>query len=347
MGRYHGNLGLVLWQQRKLDEATSEFRAAVRLDFQSDRAHSHLSLALSDQGELDDALAELREALRLNPDRSESHNDMGIVLRKLGRIEEAVVELREAIRLKPDGWQAHNNLGEVLTSLGQTAEAISEFRVALRLKPDSPELYHNVGITLRRAGSLDDAAAASRRALELVGQNHPLTGVITGEISTTARHAAIIHRLANVLNGVDRPRDDAERTVFAQICYDRKLFGASARLWTEVFHSQPKLADDMNAQYRYNAACSAALAGSKKGKDEPPLLDVAQSNWRKKALDWLKSDIGAWSKLSEGSSPQKRQAIAQTLQQWKADPDLAGLREAIALSKLPEDEQKACRAPLG
>jgi hypothetical protein len=32
-----------------------------------------------------------------------------------------------------------------------------------------------------------------------------------------------------------------------------------------------------------------------------------------------------------------------TLQHWKADPDLAGIRERLALAQLPEDERKACR----
>lgn len=34
----------------------------------------------------------------------------------------------------------------------------------------------------------------------------------------------------------------------------------------------------------------------------------------------------------------------QSLQHWKADPDLASLRDAAAVAKLPQDEQKACRA---
>jgi hypothetical protein len=39
-----------------------------------------------------------------------------------------------------------------------------------------------------------------------------------------------------------------------------------------------------------------------------------------------------------------RASTWQTLQRWKADPDLAGIREEPALARLPADEQKACRA---
>ena len=33
----------------------------------------------------------------------------------------------------------------------------------------------------------------------------------------------------------------------------------------------------------------------------------------------------------------------QTLQHWKVDPDLAGVRDAAALAKLPEAERKEWR----
>ena len=108
--------------------------------------------------------------------------------------------------------------------------------------------------------------------------------------------------------------------------------------------AQPKLADDMQVQNRYNAACAAALAGSGQGKDDPPLDDAAKTRWRKQAIDWLKADLAAWSKILDSGPPQARQAISQTLQHWKADTDLVGLRDPAALAKLPENEQKACRA---
>ena len=147
------------------------------------------------------------------------------------------------------------------------------------------------------------------------------------------------------LSGKDKPADAVESIVLADICYKKTFHGASARFWSEAFQAQPKLADDMQAQNRYNAACAAALAGSGQGKDDPPLSDEEKAHCRKQAIDWLKADLTAWSKILEsGPPPPARQAISQMLQHWKADPDLAGLRDPAALAKLPHDEQKACRA---
>jgi serine/threonine-protein kinase len=106
---------------------------------------------------------------------------------------------------------------------------------------------------------------------------------------------------------------------------------------------QPKLADDLPTHHRYDAVCAAALAGCGQGKDDPPLDDTARSRWRKQAIDWLKADLIAWSKILESGPRQARPTIAETLEHWKAVPDLAGLRDPASLDKLPKDEQDACR----
>jgi hypothetical protein len=100
----------------------------------------------------------------------------------------------------------------------------------------------------------------------------------------------------------------------------------------------------MNAQNRYDAACAAALAGSGPGKDEPPLDDATKTRWRQRAIDCLKADLAAWSKILESGPPQARLSISKTLQHWKADSDLASLCEPAARAKLPADEQNTSRA---
>ena len=93
-----------------------------------------------------------------------------------------------------------------------------------------------------------------------------------------------------------------------------------------AFKAQPALANDLEADNRYNAACAAALAGGGQGKDEPPLDEAARARWRKQAVDWLKADLATWTSQVETGPPQARQHVIQTLDHWKADSDLAGLR---------------------
>jgi hypothetical protein len=95
--------------------------------------------------------------------------------------------------------------------------------------------------------------------------------------------------------------------------------------------------------HRYNAACAAALAAAGAGKDAPP-SDADRARLRGKALGWLRAEFDAWAKALDGGDPRARPAFASILQHWKVDPDLASLRDANALAKLPEAERKDWQA---
>jgi hypothetical protein len=122
--------------------------------------------------------------------------------------------------------------------------------------------------------------------------------------------------------------------------YEKKLHASSARLFDEALKGDPKLADDRQAQHRYNAACAAALAGCGQGKDEPAPDDAAKARLREQALNWLLAELEIWTKLLEAATPDDRKAIVQTLNHWRhVDPDLAGIRDDAAITNLPESEQ--------
>src|SRR5262249_45826491 len=91
-------------------------------------------------------------------------------------------------------------------------------------------------------------------------------------------------------------------------------------------------------------ACTAALAGCGQGKDDPPLDEATKARWRKQAIDWLQADLAFWSNQVETGLSQVRQHVSETLQHWKADPDLAGLRDQANLDQLPGPERAACLA---
>ena len=149
-----------------------------------------------------------------------------------------------------------------------------------------------------------------------------------------------------MLRGEDQPKDNAERLTFAQMAYDRKHFAAAARLWAEALASDPKLGDDRQAGHRYNAACAAALAAAGQGKDEPPPDDAAKAKLRRQALDWLKAELTAWTKLLESGPPQARPTVVQTLQHWKRTPTWPASATPRRWRSCPRPSRRSGR-PLG
>jgi serine/threonine-protein kinase len=340
----HYSLGVVLHRQGKVPEAIAAYREAIRLKPDLAKAHADLGLALASQGRLTEAVAELREAIRVKPDVAGVHYNLGLALQGQGKLAEAIAAYREAVRLKPDFTEAHYNLGNALGEQGNHGEAVAAFREAIRLKPDDAEAHCNLGEALRSEGDYSGSLAMLRRGHELgirqPGWPHPSARWV----AEAERLAALAPRLPALLTGEDRPKDVAERVIVAKICCHTKRFATAARFWGEAFAADGKLAEDLNAGNRYDAACSAALAGAGQGEREPPLDGREKSRWRKRAVEWLAADLVRLADQARAGTPADRAEVAQKLLHWKSDPDLAGIRDATALGLLPADEQKACRA---
>jgi pimeloyl-ACP methyl ester carboxylesterase len=156
--------------------------------------------------------------------------------------------------------------------------------------------------------------------------------------------AALVQRLPALLAGREHPRDITEQLALAQLCYETKHYAAAARFWGEALEVDPKLGDNRQASYRYNGACAAALAASGQAKDETPPDAAATVKLRRLALDWLNADLGAWVKLLDAGTADIEPRILSTLQHWKVDVDLAGVRDPAALDKLVEAERKAWKS---
>jgi serine/threonine-protein kinase len=340
----YNNLGNALDDQGKLDRAVEQYNKAFRLNPRHPGAYLNLGTTLENQGRLDEAIEQYRKAIALKLNPAEAHTNLCRALAMQGKLDQAIDEGKKALLLEPNDALTHYNLGIVLNAQGKLEEAKAEYGNALRLKPDYAEAYCNLGLILQRQGlfhlALDELVRGNALGSKRWNWRYP-----SADWVRTARLLADLERrLPLILAGKDGPASGDELAALPDMCYTKQHFAISARYWQQAILAQATLADDMGAANRYNAACAATLAGCGQGKDYPPLDEPTKARWRKQAIDWLKADLAAWSKILKEGPPQARQSIPATLQHWKADPDLAGLRDPNALKQLAEAEQSACRA---
>src|SRR5205085_1807105 len=95
------------------------------------------------------------------------------------------------------------------------------------------------------------------------------------------------------------PAGPTECIELAKLCVLKRLHGAAARFYADAFAPQPKLAENPRLAHRYNAACSAALAGCGKGQDADSLNDRERARLRQQALNSLRAELMAWRQLLE------------------------------------------------
>jgi tetratricopeptide (TPR) repeat protein len=131
------------------------------------RAHSNLGVVLAEMGRGQEAIPHYERALQLNPHYAEAENNYGVVLTEMGRAREAILHCQRALQLVPDYAKAENNLGFALAGAGRTPEAIPHYERALQLKPDYAVAENNLGLAWARVGRVQDAAGHYERALQL------------------------------------------------------------------------------------------------------------------------------------------------------------------------------------
>jgi tetratricopeptide (TPR) repeat protein len=197
----HNNLGLLLLDRGRTDEAAERFRAAIAIKPDDAFARNNLGRTLASTGRFEDAIALFRESLEIEPHRAETWSNLGNASAALGRYEEAAASYRQAIESDPGFADARSNLGNVLfltghveeairvygeavaldpefadarynlgvafASMGRLPEAEEQLGWAVRLRPSSAEAHHQLGLVAARRGRLEEARGHQREALRL------------------------------------------------------------------------------------------------------------------------------------------------------------------------------------
>jgi serine/threonine-protein kinase len=347
--------------------------------FQSHLASSHSNIGVLQEstGQTDQASESYSKALAIrerlvleNPSVTEfqnalaaSHNNIGTLQWETGQSDRALQSLAKALaiferlaRNYPKSPDYASNLGTSLNAMAKIdlgakrfqqardrlQRAISWQNKALAANPRHPTyrqfLRNHLTNLIEAANGLgnDNEARAAQRELDELAPNDPAT-------------AAVDQRLAAVVRG-EAPKDNPERLQLAYRAYEKKLYAASMRLCGQALEADAKLADDPSKSHRYNAACAAARAAASgtgtpdrketSGRTEKPLTDADRANFRNQARAWLEAELKTWSGLLQSAKSHKqRQAIAGALEHWRADTDLASVRDTHALDSLPEGER--------
>jgi serine/threonine protein kinase/Flp pilus assembly protein TadD len=339
------HLGLALQDCRppQIEEAIRFLTVAAALQPDSPGARFNLGLALYRTGRLDEAAAAFGQAVALDADYAAAHRDLGEVFLAQGRLDEAIAACRRAAALRPDDPEPCFILGSALCNQGRLGEAVTAYRQAIKLQPDYAEVHCNLAAVLLQQGKLVQALAAYERGHDLGSRRDHWPYPSDQWVQKCRRLIELEGQLPQILRGHKQPASALERSEYAQLCFAKQYYLAAARLWADAFRADPRLAADLVAGRRDEAACAAALAADGKGADADGLDDKDRSRWRKQALQWLQDELADYRQLLESPRPKDRHLVRQRLWSWRCEQELAGLRDPAALAGLPPEERRECR----
>ena len=371
----NADLGRELFDSGRQDEAVRFFAVAVGIRPRSDLALRFLGRALQFSGQLAESADTFRRMIALRPDDARARVELGAVLLKSGDTHAANAEFGEAKRLKSSDWKVCDMIGNARADAGDWSAAIEERRAAVRLEPNFAFTHTALGFALLGAGRVDEAALSFRQAIRIdarFGPAHAGLGralLAGGDFrealdvirrsdldmvspdrnldpaalaSKAERMIALDARLPAFLSEHGRPVDAKASAEFAQLCFSKKLYAESARLWSEAFAARPELGGEPGSANYYQAARAAAMASCGSGRDST--APAASGNrWREQSLVWMKEELAAVASRFDSAPATERSEIPKRLGRWKTDPALSELRREAAPKTLSKRERHSHR----
>ena len=330
-------------RQGRRDGAIDKIEQAARFDPTNADHRYWLGSFLDDRNRYHEAALAYREAVKLRPDYFRARSGQSVALFQDGQVEEATRTARETARLYPKEAFAHYDLGTMLMHGAQTDAAIESFREAPRLDPNLAEAHCNLGQALEQKGQFAEALDFFRRGHEAGTKRGNWT--YPSQWVADCEHLLAMEKLLKaVLDGTKQPKNSEEQIELARVANLVGLYAESVKMCAEALAKEPAAADPGKSPIRYQAASCAAVAGAGEGQEKQAIDEKDKANWRAQAIEWLKADLGYWKKQVGTGTADSLAIIRQTLEHWKTDANLTGIRDEQALeARLPEAERKAFR----
>lgn len=173
------NLGTILLQRNKAEEAIEYLKKATELDASSSPAWFMMGVAQYRSGQDQHAIASLTETVRLDPANAPALLYLGNLETSAGNYEKAVGHFENALKIQPESSDAHFNLAWTYSRLGRTAQARKSYDAAIRCGglPDSDLELAITGTTTlpvkKTAPGNAPADAANEPGMQLAAVSDP------------------------------------------------------------------------------------------------------------------------------------------------------------------------------
>jgi len=133
------NFGAELVKQGRLDEAVSEFRAAVSADPRFAAAQMNLAYTYERLGREDEAIAGYKKTVELEPRNAKVFNNLAVLYMKKNLYDEAIQTLEQGLTVDPTDTTLQKNLEIAKANRGMLKEREARLADAQKQAEDRPK----------------------------------------------------------------------------------------------------------------------------------------------------------------------------------------------------------------
>lgn len=316
----HNNLGKVLLEMNRTDEAIAHYRTALDLNEGFREASYNLGVAYLRKGEVDKSITLFNRAILLDPDDWEAYLSLGVLYLDKGRLDEAAEALSKSLRISSDNPHAYFNMGNLYHRKGDLEGAVMWYTKAIQTAPGYTEAHYNLGVMLVEKKMLKNAVAEFSKVIALNPLHKAAHYNLGKALSELNRVDEAIAQYESVLR-IDPGFAPAQRLLVAEKGRKANLEDAVLEL-EKVLERKPG-----NPEILGRLAVYYALLGQN-GKAESSQKEVVRKNPSSEAYYNLACIYAKEERVNE-SVESLRNAVDLGFKDWKllkADQDLESIR---------------------
>jgi len=140
------------------------FNYALKVTKDNYLVHNNLGLVLFNEGKTEEAIYHYNMAIRIKTDFMLAYFNRGIANFKLGQYQRAIEDFNKAASIIPTYADTYYNKGVTYTYLGQHQLAIENYNAAIRLKPDYATAYNNRAFAYLNQGNKISGCSDAEKA---------------------------------------------------------------------------------------------------------------------------------------------------------------------------------------
>ncbi len=199
------NLGFALDHQGLIDEAIEQYRKAIEIAPEHASAYDNLALDLLQRGKLQEAIEAWTSGLSIEPANAKAQANIGTALYQTGRIDDAIAHCRKALEIDSSVSDAHNTLGLAYAKQGRLDDAVEQFQAAVAANSASLQYQNNLARVLAQQGRYQEAIPHMERAAVLSNRTEPVV------LSLLAAMYAQVGRFQDALDSARQAQELANR----------------------------------------------------------------------------------------------------------------------------------------
>jgi tetratricopeptide (TPR) repeat protein len=167
----HANLGNLLRQEQRLEDALVCYQEALAIDPDFISARVSMGHCYRDLHRVPEAVAAFEEVLTSQPQHIGALLGLAMTLQADGALEAAAGIYEHVLSLEPANTTALNGCGNILKVMGFPDEGVAYLEQAVAQEPQRAVLWANYASALALASREDEAVSAYQKAVELDPDN--------------------------------------------------------------------------------------------------------------------------------------------------------------------------------